>query len=76
LPDEAPPALKQACTLLVRNAHLQLTSLAQTGVRQLSHKGSRVTYFDPASIIKAQQGAGGAQQALESLLYRYRRIEC
>jgi hypothetical protein len=78
LPDDAPPELKKACHLLVRNAHLQLTSLAQTGVRQLSHKHSRVTYFDPATLIKAQQTAGGTgtQQALESLLYRYRRIEC
>jgi hypothetical protein len=76
LPTEAPPALKNACVLLVRNAQIQMTAIASTGIRQLSHGNSRVTFFDPAAFAKAQLAGAGTQQAIEALLVHYRRIEC
>jgi hypothetical protein len=76
LPDGAPPALKNACVLLVRNAQIQMTAIASSGIRQLSHGNSRVTFFDPAAFAKAQLAGAGTQQAIEALLVHFRRIEC
>jgi hypothetical protein len=47
LPDEAPPALKEALAIMIRNERMLAQQAAVGGVRSLSHKESRVVYFDP-----------------------------
>ena len=80
LPDECPPALKQATGLLIREAQAMALRMATggSGVRSLSHKDKRVQFFDPlASLNKAQAagGAGFAGPAISSLLSHYIRHE-
>jgi hypothetical protein len=78
LPDEAPPALKQATTLLVREGQSLMNRLAVSGIRSISHKDSRVMYFD-SSAVKAPLGkvsaAGALNDALNNLLMHYVRFE-
>jgi hypothetical protein len=78
LPDEAPPALKQATALLVREGQSLMNRLAVSGVRSISHKDSRVMYFD-SSAVKAPLGkissAGALNDALNNLLMHYVRFE-
>jgi hypothetical protein len=79
LPDEAPPALKQAMLLLVQAGYAQLLRGFNTGVRSVSHKDSRVMYFDPNAA--ASKGGGGhsplsiATEAVNALLSAYMRYE-
>jgi hypothetical protein len=78
LPTESPPALKQATTLLVREGQALMNRLAVTGVKSISHKESRVMYFD-SSAVKAPLGrisaTGVLNDALNNLLMHYVRFE-
>lgn len=75
LPDEAVPALKQAAALLVRTARIDAASEATSGIRMISHKESRVMFFD-ANAAAAKQGAagGGSTDAIDSLLSHFMRF--
>jgi hypothetical protein len=61
LPDEAPPALKAACEILVRQGRIWAQRAAVSGIRSLSHKDARVQFFD----VNATKG----------LLYHYMRFQ-
>lgn len=79
LPDEAPPALKQACELLIREEQAYIARLGVSGMRSITHKESRVQFYDPF----AGAGKGGAQGGLgvalsptaNALLMHYVRLE-
>jgi hypothetical protein len=58
LPAEAPPALQQAVVALAREAYYASLRGDQT-VRSLSHKESRIIFFDP-NILARSVGGGGA----------------
>jgi hypothetical protein len=77
LPDEAPPALKQAVVMLAREAYYS-TLRGDATVRMVAHKESRIIYFDPNVLAKS--GAGGshgtpAQRAAADLLTHFTRYE-
>lgn len=55
LPNDAPPALKQATLLLTREAY-QAATRGDSTVRMISHKESRVIYFDPNARGGGQAG--------------------
>jgi hypothetical protein len=75
LPGEAPPALKQACGLLIRTAYFQLLRASTTGIRSISHRESRVMYFDPNILAKLGAGTVDATlKAMQTLLSRYMRV--
>jgi hypothetical protein len=79
LPDEAPPALKQACELLIRDARAsaQRQHQAASGIRQLTHKEARVVFFDPATSERAQQlgSSSGINTAIYNLLMHFVRLQ-
>jgi hypothetical protein len=75
LPDETPPALKQAAALMVREGQALMNRLAVIGIRSISHKDSRVMYYDAT-----QQGKGLTIQGIiggvtNNLLMHYVRLE-
>jgi hypothetical protein len=77
LPDEAPDDLKAAMMLLVQAAWFRLSIQPTGGIRSISHRESRVMFFDPAQMAKLH-GAGPLTQAddmFKSLLSAYVRIE-
>jgi hypothetical protein len=76
LPDEAPPPLKHATVLLIRDEKIRLQQAQTAGIRQIMHKHSRVMFFDPNAILIKTAGLKypGAQAA-EALLRPYIRIE-
>jgi hypothetical protein len=78
IPQEVPPALRQA-TLLFAKDYYQTTQRGDQSIRQITHKESRIIYFDPATMMKAMNsgGSGGgsaAQNAARNLLQRYTRL--
>jgi hypothetical protein len=75
LPDDAPPPLKQAASILTRTAYFasKFAALSMGGVRQLSHKHSRVSFFDPAQQVMMASGGPGASQAVNSLISHFTR---
>jgi len=76
LPAEAPPALKQATILLIREERMLAMRASTAGIRGLTHKESRVIFFDPAAAAKAGAGGGWSSQlsAANNLLMHYVRI--
>jgi hypothetical protein len=59
LPTNAPPALKQALGLLVQYARIWQSRALTSGVRSISHRESRVQFFDiNAAMAKMAGGAG------------------
>jgi hypothetical protein len=78
LPDDAPPALKQAVILMIREGQALMQRLAVSGIRSVAHKESRVQYYDTSALM-AKLGAGGYSQlgmtAATSLLMHYVRLE-
>jgi hypothetical protein len=74
LQEEAPPALKQALGLLVQIARVWQSRSLTAGVRSISHRESRVQFFDIFQEL-GKMGAPGplgmAQGMLNSLLYKY-----
>lgn len=79
LPDEAPPALRYAATILVGNARaitqLQSSGVA-TGVKSISHKEARVTFQSPteALAMSTRQGGMPGMQAVQDLLVHFQRL--
>jgi len=80
LPDECPPALKQALALMMREGMALMQRLAVSGIRSIAHKESRVMYFD--STAAGQPGRMGTisspmigMTAANSLLMHYVRLE-
>jgi gp6-like head-tail connector protein len=78
LPDEAPPALKQAAVMLMREAYYA-TVRGDATVRMIGHKESRIIYFDPNLLARSSGGGptGGtpAQRASHDLLTHFTRYE-
>jgi hypothetical protein len=77
LPDEAPPALKQAAVMLMREAYYS-TVRGDATVRMIAHKESRIIYFDPNILAKASGGGTHgtpAQRAVADLLSHFTRYE-
>jgi Phage gp6-like head-tail connector protein len=78
LPDEAPPALKQALVLMVQAQRIQETRAVTSGIRSISHRESRVMFFDATQGTRSS-GAGSspiatAGDTVKSLLYHYMRF--
>jgi hypothetical protein len=77
LPDEAPPALKAATGLLIQAARIQMRLNLTSGIRSISHRESRVMFFDVQQMT-GSKGSGplaAAADTVNSLLYSYMRIE-
>lgn len=77
LPTDAPAALKQAMAMTIREErrHIQLSATA--GIRSLSHKESRVMYFDP-NVVAAKSASGMSSivpEAITNLLMHYVRLQ-
>jgi hypothetical protein len=81
LPDEAPPALKYAATLLVtaqRSAtQREASSSRMAGVKSIAHKEARVT-FDTGAVALATGGLADsttpAMAAVKNLLTHFTRF--
>ena len=76
LPDEAPPALKQALGLLVQYARIWQSRALASGVRSISHRESRVQFYDFLASMTKLGGPGPigwAQSMIEPLLSAYMR---
>jgi hypothetical protein len=75
LPEEAPPALKQATSLLIQAARLEMTRAAVAGIKSITHRESRVQFMDPNTSQKSGAGAiGAAADTVNALLYKYMRF--
>jgi Phage gp6-like head-tail connector protein len=77
LPDEAPPALKQAAVMLMREAYYA-TVRGDASVRMIGHKESRIIYFDPNLLARSVGGTSHgtpAQRAAADLLTHFTRYE-
>ena len=75
LPEDAPPALKQAMMLLVQAARAQQLRGFVTGVRSISHKDARVMYFDPNTSKGSGKGPSIGTDTINALLSHYMRYE-
>ena len=75
VPTNTPPALKLACELLVREGQALFNRLLNSGIRSISHKDSRVMYFDPLTLLEKNVGIGFAASAANNLLMHYVRFE-
>jgi hypothetical protein len=76
LPDEAPPALKASCEIMVRSYRMWEQRQATSGIRSISHKEARVMFFDPNVMLK-QTGStplATAGQTVKDMLYHYMRF--
>jgi len=77
LPTEAPPALKAALGLAVSTARIRQHQAVVSGVRSISHRESRVMFFDvnaTAAKLGTTNPVGSLPAALGPLLYHYTRI--
>lgn len=76
LPEEAPPALKQAVGLLIQGARAQITQAAVAGIKSITHRESRVQFMDTSGTSgKSGGGAlGDAADTVNALLYKYMRF--
>ena len=79
LPDEAPDDLKNAAAIMVRKGRTEAQQEATAGIRSISHKDSRVMFFDPNASSGGGSSGGGAGvesiRAVHALLYHYSRLE-
>lgn len=76
LPTKAPMVLKKAAALLVQQDRILNQQASVAGMRQISHKESRVAFYDPNALLMKSIGAKTpAMQAVESLIRPYLRIE-
>jgi hypothetical protein len=77
LPAEAPMPLKQATTLLIMEARMRLQQAQVAGIRSISHKESRIMFFDPNALLAKILSAHtvGLNPAVDALLKRYIRVE-
>jgi hypothetical protein len=76
LPDEAPPALKAALGILIQGARMQMSRAAVAGIRSISHRESRVQFFDPSQMMAKSSGGviSVASDTVDALLYKYMRF--
>jgi Phage gp6-like head-tail connector protein len=76
LPDEAPPALKAACEMCIRDARTYAARQAVSGIRSISHKESRVMYFDVNAALGKNVGTpmDFVSDMVRTLLYHYMRF--
>jgi len=78
LPDEAPAALKQALAILVGEARVYVQRQLTSGIRSISHRESRVQFFDVNAVIAKLAGGAGplgqASSSVNALLYKYIRF--
>jgi hypothetical protein len=77
LPDECPPALKQALAILVSAARVAQQRELTSGIRSISHRESRVQFFDVNQAMAKTGGSGplaAAAETVNALLYHYIRI--
>jgi hypothetical protein len=75
LPDEAPPALKQATGLLIQGARAEMSRAAVSGIKSITHRESRVQFMDTSILAKGNLGAlGAAAETVNALLYKYMRF--
>jgi len=77
LPFDAPPTLQQAAILMTRESY-NAAIRGDASVRSISHKETRVMYFDPnAMAAKAMSGGGkagsAAMRAAEALVQGFTR---
>jgi len=75
LPDEAPYALKEAATLMIREGQVLMTRLQSSGLRSIVHKESRVMFYDPLAALKQMGTLGPLSMAANNLLMHYVRLE-
>jgi hypothetical protein len=77
LPTDAPPALKEALGIMIREERMAALRASTGGVRSLAHKESRVVYFDPNLLLKQQLAGGmsGVSVMLNNLLMHYVRLQ-
>jgi hypothetical protein len=75
LPEECPPALKQAAELMIREGQALAQRMLNSGIRSISHRESRVMFFDPLALLTKTQGFGYATTAANALLMHYVRLE-
>jgi hypothetical protein len=77
LPDEAPLPLKQATLLLLRADKTEAQRASVEGIRSISHKESRVMYFDPNTVKTTTTPTAGNSltgvMAVDQLLKNYMR---
>lgn len=74
LPNASPVALRQAALLMTREAYFAM-SRGDASIRQISHKDSRITYFDPnAKAGASSSGDSPARRAVGSLLKHFTRF--
>lgn len=74
LPDEAPLPLKHATAMMVREDRIRNVTSQVAGIRQISHKEARVSFFDPnALLVKTAGMPSQAQSAVGALLSHYTR---
>ena len=73
LPDEAPDALKQACSLMVVTSKAEAAAASLTGVRMIAHKEARVMFHTPTSGSGGGGGSatGVSSKTVEGLLGHY-----
>jgi hypothetical protein len=77
LPEEAPPALKQATELLIWEWRAIAQRLMLGGVAGIRHKESDVRYFDPLALLAAKGGGFNfATSSSNALLMHFTRIIC
>lgn len=73
LPDEAPLALKQCCSLLVTTTKTEQAAAQLTGIRMISHKESRVMFHSGTGSQAGGNGGASTQtkETVQALLYHF-----
>jgi hypothetical protein len=74
LPTEAPPPLKHAVVLLIREERIRMLQAQTAGMRILRHKEAMVSFFDPNAILLKSLGKSSTLTAIESILTHYMRF--
>jgi hypothetical protein len=75
LPDGAPPALKQATMMMIQAAQGQKAREAVSGIRSISHRETRVQFFDAAAESGGgSSGGSSTRDAVKALLRPFIRI--
>jgi hypothetical protein len=78
LPEQSPPALKQAMSMVIREQQKEEAAAATAGIKTLVHKESRVMFFDPNAGNKSTTRpttTGGIPETVKNLLMHYVRLQ-